>query len=104
MTKSQVIYVLEHDQRAAKDLLKVTSDPDLLYLAMNVTRLPTAELMDMEQSVQNRNFQPESYPFYGIFAGRPPFAMASIGNNTVDDSGPPGPAPPNGDSNDGEPC
>src|SRR5271170_937866 len=72
MTKAQVIYVLEHDPRAARDLLRVTTDPELRYLAQNVTLLPTMELADMEQSVQNQNYKPESYPFYGIFAGRPP--------------------------------
>lgn len=112
MTKAQVIYVLEHDQRAAKDLLKVTTDPELLYLARNVNRLPTMELADMEQSVQNQNYKPESYPFYGIFAGRPPHPYPRSGN-VDDDSGTPGTAPPpespfpppdeDGDDDD-EPC
>jgi hypothetical protein len=93
MTKSQVIYVLEHDPKAARDLIRVTSDPELLYLARNITLLPTALLVDMEQTVLNRSYQPESYPFYGVFAGRPPHPYPRSGN-VDDDSGQPGTAPP----------
>jgi hypothetical protein len=85
MQEWQVIYVLEHDPRAAKDLLRVTSDPDLIYLAQQVTLLPTAELVDMEQSTQNREGQKESYPFYGVFAGKPPLPQPKRTGNADDD-------------------
>src|SRR5581483_10348281 len=54
MTEDQVITVLEHDERARKDLLRVTSDPHLLHLARTITRLPVMEEMDAIQKDMNR--------------------------------------------------
>jgi hypothetical protein len=73
MSKEQVIYVLERDEVARRDLLTVTSDPDLLFLANNIVRLPTPELVDMEQAVGNRSNEAAAIPFYAIFRGQPPF-------------------------------
>src|SRR5437868_4368588 len=56
----QIVYTLEHNPRAKADLLRVTTDPHLLELANTVTLLPTPELVDMEQSVQNKEYKPES--------------------------------------------
>ena len=74
MTPSQVIYSIERDDVARADLLKVTSDPELRRLAREVVRLPTAELVDMEQTNGNRPKEVAGIPFYGIFRGQPPFA------------------------------
>ena len=75
MTEEQVIHVIQRDQRARQDLFRVTNDPRLLELARKVSRLPSAEEADMQQSWVNRNDSPASIPFYGIFRGRPPFAQ-----------------------------
>lgn len=75
MTEDQVIYVLERDEVARRDLLTVTTNPDLLNLAATIVRLPTAELVDMEQKTGNRSDEAASIPFYAIFRGQPPFAQ-----------------------------
>ena len=85
MSPAQVIYVLEHDWKARKDLLRVTSDPYLLWLANNVTLLPTQELVDMEQKFLSQGYRRESIPFYGVFAGNPPTAQPTSINGNVDD-------------------
>lgn len=75
MTEEQVVNVLERDERARADLLKVTSDERLRHLAMTTKRLPTAEEADLHQKWVNRNEAPASIPFYGLFRGQPPFAQ-----------------------------
>lgn len=75
MSKEQVIYSLERDDVARADLLKVTTDPELINLAQTITRLPTQELVDMEQTTGNRPQEQAGIPFYGIFRGQPPFAQ-----------------------------
>ena len=75
MSREQVIYSLERDEQARTDLLKVTSNPDLIELANTIVRLPTAELVDMEQTTGNRPQEPAGIPFYAIFRGQPPFAQ-----------------------------
>jgi hypothetical protein len=73
LKESQVIYIIERDEKARKDLLKVTSDPRLRHLALTVPKLPTQELVDAEQLNQNRPNEPASIPFYAVFRGQPPF-------------------------------
>lgn len=75
MTDEQIIYVLERDERAREDLLKVTSDSHLLELARTVPRLPVVEQADAEQALFNQPNNPGSIPFYAIFRGQPPFAQ-----------------------------
>lgn len=75
MTNDQVIYVLERDDRARADLLKVTSDAHLRQLAADISRLPTQQDDDKLQSDMNRNHAPASNPFYALFRGQPPFAQ-----------------------------
>lgn len=75
MSREQVIYSIERDEVARADLLKVTTNPDLIELANTVTRLPTAELVDMEQTTGNRPQEAAGIPFYAIFRGQPPFAQ-----------------------------
>lgn len=75
MSLAQVIYVIEHDDVARQDLLKVTSDPELINLAMTVPRLSTVQDDDKLQSDVNRNHTPASNPFYSLFRGQPPFAQ-----------------------------
>jgi hypothetical protein len=73
MTDAQVIYCLEHDEKARADLLTVTSDPHLLKLAKRVPRLPVVEETDAEQALINRPNEPAQNPFYAVFRGQPPF-------------------------------
>lgn len=75
LNEAQVINIIERDDRARKDLLKVTSNPRLRMLALTVPRLPTQELVDAEQLNQNRPNEPSSIPFYAVFRGQPPFAQ-----------------------------
>ena len=75
MTEEQVIHVLERDDKARADLLRVTSDPRLLELARIIPRLPETEEMDRDQTQGNRNSTPASTPFYALFRGQPPFAQ-----------------------------
>lgn len=74
-TEDQVIYVIERDPKAREDLLKVTSDPELLKLAMTTPPLPLVEDSDREQALINRPNDPGSMPFYTQFRGQPPFAQ-----------------------------
>lgn len=75
LKEHQVIYIIERDEKARADLLKVTSDPRLRHLALTIPKLPTQELVDAEQLNQNRPNEPASIPFYAIFRGQPPFAQ-----------------------------
>jgi len=75
MTEDQVVNMLERNEQARADLLRVTSDPHLLELAQTTKRLTTAEEADLQQKWVNRNEKPASIPFYGIFRGQPPFAQ-----------------------------
>lgn len=75
MTRAQVIYVLERDEKARADLLVVTSNRELLHLARTVPRLPVVEETDAEQALINRPNEPAQNPFYAIFRGQPPFAQ-----------------------------
>lgn len=75
MCDAQIIYVLERDDQARKDLLKVTSDQHLRELAKTVPRLPTVEQADVEQANINQPNNSGSIPFYAIFRGQPPFAQ-----------------------------
>ncbi len=75
MTRAQVIYVLERDEKARGDLVTVTTDPELLHLARTIPRLPVVEETDAEQALLNRPNEPAQNPFYAIFRGQPPFAQ-----------------------------
>lgn len=75
MNEDQVINSISRDERARKDLLRVTSDPRLLYLAGVVPPLGTDESEDGTMKQFNANNKPESIPFYAIFRGQPPFAQ-----------------------------
>ncbi len=75
MTRAQVIYVLERDEKARADLLVVTSCQELLHLARTVPRLPVVEETDAEQALLNRQNEPAQNPFYAIFRGQPPYAQ-----------------------------
>ena len=75
MTDAQVIYILERDEKARQDLLAVTSDPRLRFLAGDVPRLPVVEEADMDQALVNRPNEPSQNPFYAVFRGQPPFAQ-----------------------------
>jgi hypothetical protein len=75
MTRAQIIYVLERDEKARADLLVVTSCPELLHLARTVPRLPVVEETDAEQALLNRPNEPAQNPFYAIFRGQPPYAQ-----------------------------
>jgi len=69
----QVIDVLQRDERARQDLLRVTSDPHLLDLAVKIPRFPTTEEGDeLQKDFGNTT---SASPFYSIFRGQPPFAQ-----------------------------
>ena len=73
MTWNQVIGVDQTDERARADLLKVTSNPDLIHLAQTLPPLPKENEGDKLQIEMNR--QKDTIPFYALFAGNPPFAQ-----------------------------
>lgn len=75
LTEAQVIDIVERDERARKDLLRVTSDPRLLEIAAKTKRLTTAEEADLQQKWVNKNEAPAGNPFYAVFRGQPPFAQ-----------------------------
>lgn len=75
MSEAQIIHVLERDERARADLLRVTTNPRLLQLARETPRLPLAEEADQIQTDVNRNAVAASNAFYGIFRGQPPFSQ-----------------------------
>jgi hypothetical protein len=73
LTEDQVINIIERDDKARADLLRVTSNQRLLELARIIPRLPEVEECDREQTLANRSGTPASIPFYAIFRGQPPF-------------------------------
>jgi len=73
MDRDEIIYVLQRDERSRADLRRVTTNPELLAMADEIPRLPTAECGDQLQSSTNQNSN--SIPFYSIFRGQPPFAQ-----------------------------
>ncbi len=75
MTEEQVLYTLNHNPRAARDLARVTTDPVLRQMAAEVPLLPTVVEEDEIQKETNRHKEPGSIPFYAIFRGQPPFAQ-----------------------------
>jgi hypothetical protein len=75
MCDEQIIHVLERDDKARSDLLKVTSDQGLINLAKTVPKLPTVEQSDVEQALLNQPHNSGSIPFYALFRGKPPFAQ-----------------------------
>lgn len=72
MSAAQVIYVLQRDETARADLVRVTSDPDLKELAATVPRLSTGRPGDKLQREVNQKAGPVA--FYSVFRGRPPTA------------------------------
>ena len=70
VTEEQVIWIIERDERARADLLRVTDDPRLLELGNTIARLPTDEDPKPCAGMTNTNI-----PFYSAFKGNPPFAQ-----------------------------
>lgn len=75
LNRAQIVGVLKVDDRARADLLRVTSDAELLALAESTQRLSAEDPGDRLQTQVNANATPESIPFYAIFRGQPPFAQ-----------------------------
>lgn len=73
MTLDQVAHVLMTLPGAAKDLLAITTDPQLIHLAKNVQLLPTGVETDLDQARINR--PADSIPYYTLFRGNPPYAQ-----------------------------
>ena len=71
MHEAQLIYILERDETARKDLLKVTSDPYLLDKARTIPRLSEDDNLDGLREALDKT----SIPFYSAFRGQPPFAQ-----------------------------
>lgn len=66
MTRDQVIYVLQRNPIARKDLARITTCKDLLDLLDLVPLLPTTQEDDEVMKTLN---QGDSLPFYTIFRG-----------------------------------
>lgn len=66
LSPRQVNYILEHNEVARADLLRVTTNPDLIDMANSVPRLPTTEEDDELMKVQAKQ---TPLPFYQIFRG-----------------------------------
>lgn len=75
MCLDQIVYTLQHNPNAAKDLDRVTSNVELRNLAATVPLLPTTEEADKLQSDVNRHKEIEGIPYYAIFRGNPPYAQ-----------------------------
>ena len=71
LSDAQIIYILERDEKARADLLKVTKDCHLIHLANTTPRLATGEFADTLQSQINKNA--DTIPFYSVFRGQPPY-------------------------------
>lgn len=69
--RANIVAILQADQRAREDLLRVTSDAELLDLARTVPLLPSESEGDRVQKELNRSA--DSIPFYTVFRGQPPF-------------------------------
>jgi hypothetical protein len=66
-----IIYVLQRDEGARADLLRVTDDPHLCELAHTVPPLPKIS----EEQKLSAVAAPAVIPFYHYFHGQPPFAQ-----------------------------
>lgn len=75
LCEEQIIAILERNDQARADLLRITSDPRLLELARTVQRLPAQQQDDATMTALNRPNTPASLPFYAVFRGQPPFAQ-----------------------------
>jgi len=75
LNECQVTYIIQHNERARVDLLKVTSDPALRRLAETIPKLPVVEQNDAEQAYVNKTNEPAASPFYAVFRGQPPFSQ-----------------------------
>ena len=73
LTKDQVVYCVERDETARKDLKRVTHDPELLNIAKVTPRLDVREPMDVEQAEGSNNN--DAGPYYTKFRGQPPYAQ-----------------------------
>jgi hypothetical protein len=71
MCESEIVNIIEHDDRARADLKKITSNAHLLHLAEAVPRLPGVEEGDRLQTQINRSA--DSMVLYTHFRGIPPF-------------------------------
>ena len=68
MSYEQIVYVLQHDPRARRDLPKFTSDPELLALLDTIPLLGTT----LESDQKTRASARTGLPYYTQFQGRPP--------------------------------
>ena len=66
MTKTQVVYSIEHNPKARDDLKRVTTCEELLELLVHVPLLSTTQEDDEQQKMLNRT---DSLPFYTVFRG-----------------------------------
>lgn len=66
MSKEQVIFTIEHNPEARKDLARVTTCQEILDLLDQVTLLPTK---DADESLMKTLNNTDILPFYTIFRG-----------------------------------
>jgi hypothetical protein len=72
LTEEQVVYHLQHNWIARRDLAKVTTNATVLRLLGLTELLPPTQEDDGQMKHFNAHDRPESIPFYAIFKGRPP--------------------------------
>ncbi len=71
LSEEEVIYHIQHNRDARRDLARVTSDPEVLKLLAETPDLPTREYADAASTHFNRHA--DSIPYYSLFRGQPPF-------------------------------
>jgi len=71
LCEQQIVDVLQRDDRARADLVRVTTHPRLLELAATVPHLPKTNDGDTLQKEMNAG----TIPFYTQFRGQPPFSQ-----------------------------
>lgn len=68
LTYDQVFYVLQRNETAQKDLKRITTNANLLWLAAN-TRLIQDPIEDDEIAAARINNPKQTLPFYYLFRG-----------------------------------
>lgn len=66
MTKDQVIYSIQRNPKARRDLERVTTSEEVLDLLRTVPLLPTTQEDDEAQRRLNKN---DCLPFYNLYRG-----------------------------------
>jgi hypothetical protein len=71
LCEQQIVDIIQRDEVARVDLIRVSTNPELHKLAVTVPRLPGHNEGDKLQQEMNQG----TLPFYTVFRGQPPFAQ-----------------------------